>query len=542
MSVVETLNHGEHAYFDGAVMLIFFLLLGRVLDQIMRRKTRDVAANIAALRAVTATKFVSPQETLEVPVAAIEPGDLVLVKSGDRIAIDGVVEKGRSEIDQSLVTGETKPCGVGPGDMIYAGAINLGGTLQVRVRNAASGTMLDEIEGLLARATETRSRYVKLADRAARLYAPVVHATAALTFLGWLVAGLAWQQALVIAITVLIITCPCALGLAIPAVQVAAAGSLFRRQVLLNSGEALERLAAVDTVVFDKTGTLTAPDMSVINLSEIPPHLLPAAGRLALSSRHPLAKAVARAAGASIPFETVREESGRGLAACHKGEALQLGSAEFCAAEAAAAGVGARYPDASLIVFRQGDAVAVFAVAQALRADAAQTIEQLSAAGLEVHILSGDRSGAVARVGGALEIDAFCAEAKPADKVAYLEALAADGRKTLMVGDGINDAAALAAAHVSMSPVTAAELTQSAADAVFLGEKLRPVVQAVQVARKAHRVMVENLWLAVVYNAIAVPIAIAGFATPLVAALAMSGSSLLVTLNALRVRRLKEVA
>ncbi len=542
MSVVETLNHGEHAYFDGAVMLIFFLLLGRVLDQIMRRKTRDVAANIAALKAVTATKFVSPQETLEVPVVAIEPGDLVLVKPGDRIAIDGVIEKGRSEIDQSLVTGETKPCAVAPGDMVYAGAINLGGTLQVRVRNAASGTMLDEIEGLLARATETRSRYVQLADRAARLYAPVVHATAALTFLGWLVAGLAWQQALVIAITVLIITCPCALGLAIPAVQVAAAGSLFRRQVLLNSGEALERLAAVDTVVFDKTGTLTAPDMSVINLDEIPPHLLPAAGRLALSSRHPLAKAVARAAGASIPFETVREESGRGLAACHKGEALQLGSAEFCAAETAAASVGARYPDASLIVFQQGDDVAVFAVAQALRADAAATIEQLSAAGLEVHILSGDRSGAVARVGGVLEIDALCAEAKPADKVAYLEALAADGRKTLMVGDGINDAAALAAAHVSMSPVTAAELTQSAADAVFLGERLRPVVQAVQVARKAHRVMVENLWLAVIYNAIAVPIAIAGFATPLVAALAMSGSSLLVTLNALRVRRLKEVA
>ena len=340
----------------------------------------------------------------------------------------------------------------------------------------------------------------------------------------------------------LIITCPCALGLAIPAVQVAAAGSLFRRQVLLNSGEALERLAAIDTVVFDKTGTLTAPDMSVLNLDEIPPHLLPAAGRLALSSRHPLAKAVARAASASIPFDTVREESGRGLAACHKGASLRLGSGEFCDAQDVAAATGARFPDASLIVFRQGDEVAVFAVAQALRPDAARTIEQLHAVGLEVHVLSGDRSGAVARIGGALAIDALCAEAKPADKVAYLEALAADGHRTLMVGDGINDAAALAAAHVSMSPVTAAELTQSAADAVFLGDRLKPIVQAVQVARKAHRIMIENLWLAVVYNAIAVPIAIAGFATPLVAALAMSGSSLLVTLNALRVRHLKEVA
>jgi Cu2+-exporting ATPase len=242
MSVVETLNHGEHAYFDGAVMLIFFLLLGRVLDQVMRRKTRDVAANLAALRAATALRVEADGTVTEIPARAVASGDLILTRPGDRIAIDGVIENGRSEIDQSLVTGETQPQPVEPGDAVYAGTVNHTGILRIRARQAARGSLLDEIERLIAGATDARASYVKLADRAARLYAPMVHTAALLTFLGWMLVGLSWQQALVIAITVLIITCPCALGLAIPAVQVAAAGALFRRQVLLNSGEAIERL------------------------------------------------------------------------------------------------------------------------------------------------------------------------------------------------------------------------------------------------------------------------------------------------------------
>lgn len=536
MSVVETLRHGEHAYFDGAVMLIFFLLLGRVLDQIMRRKTRDVAANLAALRAQTAVRLMPDGTTRELPVGAISPGDIVLARPGDRIAIDGVIVQGSSEIDESLVTGETRLVAAGAGQAVYAGTVNHTGLLQIRAADGSNGTFLDEIERLLAGATAARASYVRLADRAARLYAPVVHTAALLTFFGWVFFGLAWQQALVIAITVLIITCPCALGLAIPAVQVAAAGSLFRRQVLLNSGEALERLAAVDTVIFDKTGTLTEPEPRILNLADIDAESLGLAGRLAQSSRHPLARAIAAAVGTPAPFGMVQEVPGEGVSSTFDGRTLRLGSPAFCDAEAEAAGVAERYPDASLIAFRDGRSVAVFAVMQALRPDAASTVATLRRRGYAIHIISGDRSGPVQRIAAQLECDAVVAGARPGEKVAYIKQLQQQGRRCLMVGDGINDAAALGAAHVSLSPATAADLTQATADAVFVGSSLAPVASALAISRKANRIMLENLWLAVVYNAVAVPIAIMGYATPLVAALAMSGSSLLVTVNALRVR------
>ncbi|HRK24132.1 MAG TPA: heavy metal translocating P-type ATPase, partial [Beijerinckiaceae bacterium] len=281
MSVVETLQSAEHAYFDSAVMLIFFLLIGRFLDQSVRRRTRDVAANLATLRADTATRVAADGSLVDVPVEAIDPGDVVLAAPGQRIAVDGLVESGESDVDQSLITGETRHVAVRPGANVYAGTLNVSGQLRIRVTKAESGTLLAEIERLLSSAIEGRAKYVRLADRAARLYAPVVHATAALTFLGWLIAGMAWKPALLIAITVLIITCPCALALAIPAVQVVATQALFRRSILLHSPDALERLSEVDTVVFDKTGTLTLPEPRLANADALPAEMLGAAARLA---------------------------------------------------------------------------------------------------------------------------------------------------------------------------------------------------------------------------------------------------------------------
>src|SRR4051795_8218017 len=298
MSVVETIGHADHAYFDAAIMLLTFLLAGRTLDQRMRLKTRAVAGNLAALRAETAAKFVSPDEISEVPVAAIRAGDVVLLRPGERCAVDGTVVEGRSEIDQSLITGETLYAPAGQGTAVYAGTLNISGTLRVRVSAAAEGTLLADIGRLLDNAVQARSRYVRLADRASRLYAPVVHVTALLTMLGWLLIGAGWHDAIVTAIAVLIITCPCALGLAIPAVQTVAAGALFKAGVLLNSGDAIERLAGVDRVIFDKTGTLTLPELDVINSAGIPEDVLALAGRLALASHHPVAAAVARASAA----------------------------------------------------------------------------------------------------------------------------------------------------------------------------------------------------------------------------------------------------
>jgi Cu2+-exporting ATPase len=536
MSVVETFYHAEHAYFDAAIMLLTFLLVGRYLDQNMRLKTRAVAGNLAALKAETATKFVGADEISEVPVAAIRPGDIVLLRPGERCAVDGTVIEGRSEIDQSLITGETLHATAEQGAAVYAGSLNISGTLRVRVSAASEATLLAEITRLLDNALQARSRYVQLADRASRLYAPVVHATALLTMLGWVLIGASWHDAIVTAVAVLIITCPCALGLAIPTVQTVVAGALFRAGVLLNSGDAIERLAEIDRVIFDKTGTLTLPELDVMNSALIPGDIFELAGRLALASHHPVAAAVARASNAKSPLAGVVEEPGQGVRGSFGGEEVRLGRPSFCRADALANEILSLDPEVSVVAFSRGEVRYVFAVRQRLRPDAQATVAALLSRGLVVEILSGDREPAVRAAAQTLGIGEWRAGVTPSDKIARIDELKRQGHKVMMVGDGLNDAPSLAAAHVSMSPVTAAHLSQATADLVFLGKPLSPVVAAIDLSRKALRLMRQNLWLAVGYNFLAVPIAIVGVVTPLIAAAAMSGSSVLVMLNALRAR------
>jgi P-type Cu2+ transporter len=540
MSVVETFRHAEHAYFDAAIMLLTFLLVGRYLDQNMRLRTRAVAGNLAALKAETATKFVGDDEISEVPVAAIHPGDIVLLRPGERCGIDGTVIDGRSEIDQSLITGETLHATVEQGTAVYAGSLNVSGTLRVRVSAASEGTLLAEITRLLDNALQARSRYVQLADRASRLYAPVVHATALLTMIGWVLFGATWHDAVITGIAVLIITCPCALGLAIPTVQTVAAGAMFRAGVLLNSGDSIERLAEVDRIIFDKTGTLTLPELDVVNSAGIPKDVFDLAGRLALASHHPVAAAVARASHAKSPLAGVVEESGQGVRGFIDGEEVRLGRPSFCEADELANDILSLDPEVSVVAFSQGAARHVFSVRQRLRPDAQVTVSSLKARGITVEILSGDRELALQAAAQALGISEWRAGVTPADKIARISDLKRQGFKVMMVGDGLNDAPSLAAAHVSMSPISAAHLSQATADLVFLGKPLAPVVAAIDFSRKALHLMRQNLWLAVGYNLLAVPIAIAGFVTPLIAAASMSGSSLLVMLNALRARRVAQ--
>ena len=539
LSVFQTIHSAEHAYFDSAVMLLFFLLTGSFLDYNMRRRTRSVAENVAALRVDSAARILPDGSIRNVPLSKVDPGDLVLVRPGERVSVDGVVEDGASDIDQSLVTGETTLVAVGPGTRVYAGPLNVGGLIRVRVTAATEGTLLDEVNTLLETAAQAKSKYMRLADRAAGAYAPVVHASALLTFVGWWAfGGMAVAESLVIAVSVLIITCPCALALAIPAVQVVTSGILFKAGVLLHSGDAIERLAAVDTVVFDKTGTLTLPEPRLLESDAVDPERLTRAGRLARASRHPLGQALAEITRAVAPPLEVREVPGRGIEAIVDGRVERLGSPDFCGVEPSAVDVLlARFPGASLVAHREGDdAPILVAFEQGLRRDAREVVDRLKAMGLAVAILSGDREAAVAEVAATLGVSDWAAHLGPTDKIARLEAMKARGHRVLMVGDGLNDAPALAAAHVSLSPVTAVHLSQAAADAVFLGDRLAPVVAAVTVSRRARAAMIQNLWLSVVYNVIAVPVAVAGLVTPLVAALAMSGSSVMVTLNALRLR------
>jgi P-type Cu2+ transporter len=529
MSLFETIRGGQHAYFDSVVALLFFLLIGRFLDLRARGRARSAAARLLALGAEAVTVLSADGRRQVLPATSVAPGMTVLVAAGERIGIDGRVQAGRSEIDTSLITGESLARPVGVGAPVFAGTINQAAPLRLETTAVGESTLLAEIVRLMELAEQRRARYVVLADRIARLYAPAVHGLALATFLGWtILGGIAWQTALLYAVAVLIITCPCALGLAVPAVQVIASGRLLRRGILLKSATALERLAEVDTVVLDKTGTLTLGHPELDRRQPIDPAALGLAASLAGASRHPLAKALCRAAPSVPVADDVEEAPGQGLRCGN----LRLGNRNWCGLEASDLASG---PE--LWLARPDRPPVRFTFSDPLRADAAAVIEGLRKQRLRVELLSGDRVPAVAGIASEVGIERWQAARTPADKCAHLERLADEGRTVLMVGDGLNDAPALAAAHVSASPASAIDISQNAADAVFQGDRLQPLLELLRVARRSRRLIRQNLALALAYNLIAVPIAILGFATPLIAAVCMSGSSLLVVGNALRLGR-----
>lgn len=535
VSLFETATSGTHAYFDSATTLLFFLLIGRYLDVRARGRARSAVEHLLSLSASAITVVRPDGTTASKPPSAIEQGDIVLAAAGERIPVDGRVVLGRSDIDTSLVTGETAPLATEPGMSVFAGMLNLSAPLRISVTATGERTLLADIVRLMEAAEQGRARYMALADRVARLYAPVVHIVAAATFLGWIFLGAAgWQPALLTAVAVLIITCPCALALAVPVVQVVASARLLRIGILLKSASALERLAQVDTIVVDKTGTLTLGRPELQSDDSRTEADLRLAASMAQASRHPLARALVRACPKVVALADVVEQPGRGLVAITAEGDVRLGSAWFCGAGQMAKG---QTDDPELWLARSGCAPVRFAFADRLRPDAAAVVAQLKAAGLEVELLSGDRKPVVAAVAEVAGIAAWRGGYDPAAKCRRLAELRTSGRRPLMVGDGLNDAPALAAAYVSISPASAVDVSQTAADVVFQGDKLAPIAEILRVAKASERLVRQNLALAIFYNAAAVPLAIAGYVTPLVAAIAMSSSSLLVIGNALRLSR-----
>jgi len=528
MSVSETLRHGDHVYFDSAVMLLFFLLIGRYLDARAKGKARESASKLLSRLLGVATVLEDGKVT-QVPSKELRQGVLVLVATGESIPADGIVERGASAVDMSLITGETVPEAVKEGSDVFAGTVNLSAPLQVRVSKASEKSLLSEIVKLMETSEQGRAKYVRLADKAARLYTPVVHAMGALTFLGWwLLVSAPWQESLLHAVTVLIITCPCALGLAVPVVQVLASGKLMRAGVLLKSGDALEKLTGIDTVVFDKTGTLTVghPELKQHDAGQDDFAL---AASLAAHSKHPLARALRDAFGGTVHSLEPVEVPGHGMEASLDGKTVRLGSRAWC-------GGAPDGDDAVLELWLavNGEPKARFQFADQLRTDARETVAALKARGLEIHLLSGDRAPVAKEIGAALGIDHVRAEVKPAGKCDYLAALKQKGRTVMMVGDDLNDAPALSAAAVSMSPSSAMDITQNTADVVFQVDQLAPVLVAYDHAVFSTRLVKQNFALAAIYNVIAIPAAVLGYVRPLVAAVAMSGSSLVVILNAFR--------
>ncbi len=538
VSLWETMHSGAHAFFDAALMLTFFLLVGRYLAHLTRRSARSAAAEVAALEVRTAERVGPDGHREAVPLDALREGDIVAIPVGARVPADGVVTQGRTEIDPSMLTGETMPEPACPGTKLHAGMINLAGPIQLRVNALGEDTLLSQIAKLVENAEQSRGRYASLATRAAQYYGHIVNALAVSALLGWGVLGGDWRVALNIAAAVLIITCPCALGLAVPAVLTAASGRLYRQGILLKDGEALERLGVVDTVVFDKTGTLTAGTPRLTNAGEIPRDAFALAAGLAQDSAHPLARAITAAARDEgiIPASiTDRSElPGLGSEGSAGGLPVRLGRGEWV-------GIKESLPERTTTWLRIGTEQPLpFAFEDALRPEAAETVARLQAAGLSVRLLSGDAEAPVREAARLAGIDTWTARATPAEKVAILQQLEAEGRRVLMVGDGLNDAAALAAAHVSISPASAVDASRTAADLVLLGNRIDGAADALALARIARKRILENFALAFAYNIVTVPIAFGGYVTPLIAAIAMSASSVAVTLNAMRLGKLGE--
>ena len=525
VSFSETIQGGRHAYFDAAVTLLFLLLIGRWLDHKLRARALNAARDLLALQAPIARRLDADGVEHGVPVAKVAVGDLVSVTPGERVPLDGQIAEGFSSLDNALITGETAPWPVEPGSIVHAGALNMDGRLLVRVQARAEDSALAAIARLMEAGAQSKSAYVRLADRAASIYVPVVHSLALATFVGGWALGLGPREALLRAAAVLIITCPCALGLAVPAVQIAASARLFRKGVLVKSGAALERLAEIDAVVLDKTGVLTRGRPDLID----PPNaMLAPAAQLARASRHPLALALVRRAGSGPVCADAHEVAGMGVMGTVDGRPARLGRATFLGVEDSDGN------ESELWFGFDGESRVRFRFADGLRADAAATVAALRQRGLSVEILSGDVEGAVARAAEGAGISKWRAHLTPIEKSKAIDDLKADGCKVLMVGDGLNDAAALSRAHASIAPGAAIDASQNAADLVFEGEGLMAIVQAIDIARAARARALENFGFSALYNVVAAPMAIFGLVNPFFAALAMSGSSLVVTLNALR--------
>lgn len=529
LSLYETAVGGHVAWFDGTLMLLLFLLAGRTLDAAMRDRAR---AGVDALlrQAAAGAMVIGKQGDLAwVQAKDLMPNMVMRVAAGERLAADGTVSSGSSRVDQSLLTGESNPVAVTEGTLVHAGTLNLDAPMDVRVSAAGNDTSLAEIARLMEAANQGRSAYVRIADRASRYYAPAVHILALASFTGWMIAGAGLHQSLVIAIAVLIITCPCALGLAVPVAQVVASGALMRAGVMVKDGSAIERLAKIDRALLDKTGSLTLgrPTPDPVVLARLPHDEASVALALASHSRHPLSRglvdALTKWGHRAARLEQVCETPGEGVSALWNGHKVAL-----CRP---AAGTGM-----STALHIAGHPTWLIPFADRLRPDAMEALAELKAMGIESSILSGDNGPSVAQV--ARETGLFAqSSASPIDKLEAIGIAQRAGHKTLMVGDGMNDGPALSAADASIAPGTASDVGRQAADLVFLGESLIALPRAVRGARRTMRVVRQNFVLAIGYNVLAVPLAMMGLVTPLLAAVAMSTSSLIVIANSLRLAR-----
>ena len=546
-SVLSTMRGAGAVYFDSVTMFVFLLLAARYFEMMARTRSLAMQEQLAIRAPLFAERLTNWPAVVAEKVAsrALCAGDMVRVGVGATVPADGVLVEGNGELDEALLTGEARPQIRRAGEFLTGGSFNLGNPLVMRVTEAGDATRLAAILRLAERAASERPRLALVADRVARHFVFALLLIAAGVALVWSVINPA--HALAITVAVLVVSCPCALSLATPAALGAAGDSLHRQGVLVTRSDALEGLAKATDVVFDKTGTLTCGQMDVREVQCFggvqSDDALSLAAALETGSFHPVARALKQAnKSASQPaVEQVSHVAGGGVEGSSDGRLLRLGTPEFVAALVRRPLPAALRPSADdCTVVMLGDAdgwIARFALADRVRVESAQVVKSLRAAGLRVHLVSGDRAESVAHVARELGIDRPVAAASPADKSAYVQRLQQDGAVVVMVGDGVNDAAGLGAAQVSVAMGGGAEVACGNSDVVLLGSRIEGLVTALRGARNALGVIRQNLFWAFGYNALAVPLAACGFVTPLLAGIGMAASSALVIANALRLLR-----
>jgi len=553
-SLVGTIQGVAHVFIDSAAMIVFLVLLGRTLERSARARASGAVERLVALAPERALRRGPDGALEEVLARTLRAGDRVVVAPGQAFPADGVLLAGATEVDEALLTGESRPTPREAGAAVTGGSRNVLAEVEMEVRAPIAEGTLARLAGLLERAQAERPRVQRIADRVAAVFAPAVLAIAAATAVGWRLAGAPWLDVAMTASAVLIVACPCALGLATPVAMAAALGRAASLGVLFKSGEAIERTAAVRAALLDKTGTVTEARLAVEELAVVrgwtPARVLSLAAAAEGSSTHPLAEAIRREAerrgaaaeaGLAAPAER-RAVAGRGVVAGAGAEQVAVGSGALLEElgvalpgelEEAAAAWAARGLSLAFIA-AGGQAVGVLGLADPPRPDAAEAVARLRRLGLRVALVSGDHPDAVRLAAARAGIDDAEAGVGPEQKVERVKALRAAGTPVLVAGDGINDAAALAAADVGLAIGRGADVAVHAADAVVLAPRLGALADAVGLARAALRRVHENLALAVLYNAVAIPLAVAGALEPLAAAVAMSLSSLVVTGNAAR--------
>lgn len=536
-SVWATVSGSGEVYFDSVTMFTFFLLAGRFLEMGARHRAGQAAEELVRLLPATATRLVGEHSEV-VAAAELRPGDRVLVRPGETVPADGSVVEGRSSVDESLLTGESMPRLRVCGDAVVGGTVNIESPLQVTVERVGEDTVLSSIVRLLDRAQTEKPRIAQLADRVAAWFVLALLLLAAGVYWWWSLHSP--TDAFWIVLSVLVVTCPCALSLATPAALTAATGRLTRMGLLTTRGHALETLARASHVIFDKTGTLTFGRLrlaEVVVLGEVSrQRCLEIAAALESGSEHPLAKALLEAAAATPMATDISAVPGMGVEGRVNGQRYRIGKPEYVAG--LAAGKVAPRPDSDTVTWvalgDESGLLAWFGLADRLRPDAQRTLHELRAQGLELVLLSGDAPAVAQRVAVELGIDEAHGGLLPQDKLSYVRDLQARGAVVAMVGDGVNDAPVLAGAQVSLAMGSGTQLAHASADMVLLSEHLPQLAAGVRTARRTLRIIRQNLAWAILYNAVAVPLAAAGWVAPWMAALGMSLSSLVVVLNALR--------